>query len=94
MRLNTYCTSCKTDFKIKSQATTRPELQMEHINDVRAEIDNNILIGAVVIGVIATIILWVYFGAIATVSIGIPLLVWNYQMGSVKTFNSFMIKRK
>jgi hypothetical protein len=68
--------------------------EKKHINDVRAEIDNNILIGTVVIGIIATIILWIYFGAIATVSIGIPLLVWNYQMSSVKTFNSFMIKRK
>lgn len=112
MRLNTYCTSCKTDFKIKSQATTRPELQMEkgdefilncnhcgknekkHINDVKAEIDNNILIGAVVVGIIATVFLWIYFGAIGTVSVAIPLFVWQQQMSTVKTFNAFMIKRK
>ena len=112
MRLNIYCTSCKADSKIKSQATTRPELQMEkgddfvlnckncgktekkHINDVKAEIDNRLLIGGTIVGIIATIILWIYFGAIGTVSIGIPLLIWQLQMGSVKTFNAFMIKRK
>jgi len=112
MRLNIYCSSCKTDSKIKSQATTRPELQMKkgdefifncincgktekkHINDVKAEIDNRLLIGGTIVGIIATIILWIYFGAIGTVSIGIPLLIWQLQMSSVKTFNAFMIKRK
>lgn len=112
MRLNTYCTSCKTDFKIKSQATTRPELQMEkgdefihnclncgktekkHINDVKAEVDNNILIGAFVVGVIVSIILFIYFGVVGTVGAAIPLFVWQQQMSSIKTFNSFMIKRK
>ncbi|MEH6537395.1 MAG: hypothetical protein V7719_13435 [Psychroserpens sp.] len=108
----TYCTSCKKDFIIKSQATTRPDLQMEkgdefvlnckncgktekkHINDVKAEIDNRLLIASLALGVIATVVLWIYFGAIGTASAIIPLLIWQQQMSSVKTFNSYMIKRK
>jgi ribosomal protein L44E len=29
MKLITYCSRCKTDIKVKSSATTRPDLQME-----------------------------------------------------------------
>lgn len=65
-----------------------------HVNDIKAEVNNNtILIGAG-IGVLITLFLWNLYGAIGTVSMIVPLLIWKQQMDAVKTFNSFMIRRK
>ncbi|WP_417291080.1 hypothetical protein [Corallibacter sp.] len=112
MKLVTYCKSCKKDTRIKSNAATRPDLQMEkgdefnvscqncekvekkHVNDVKAEPNNTIILIGVGIGIIATIILWSLFGAIGTVSVIIPLLFWYQQMDATKGFNSYMIRRR
>ena len=112
MNLVTYCKSCKKDIKIKSNASTRPDLQMEkgdefnvncqncgklekkHVNDVKAEINNTIILFGVAIGIIATIVLWIFYGAIGTVSAVVPLLLWQQQMSATKSFNSYMIRRK
>ena len=66
--------------------------EKKHINKVIAKPNNNIILVGVGIGVIATIILWIYFGAIGTASIVIPLLFWQQQV--MATFNSYMIRRK
>lgn len=112
MKLITRCNSCKKDIIIKSNAATRPDLQMEkgdefnvnclscgklekkHVNDIRAEASKNIMLIGVSIGIIATIILWTVFGAIGTLGIAIPLLLWYQQMEATKAFNSYMIRRK
>ena len=112
MKLYARCKSCKNELKIKSNAQTRPDLQMEkgeelklnclncgkvdkvHINDIRAEQNKRIILIGLIFGIIATIVLWYYFGAIGTVSAIIPVLFWQTEMKSVKAFNSYLIKRK
>ncbi len=112
MILYTYCKSCKKNITIKSNASTRPDLQMEkgdefnvncgncgkiekkHVNDIKAEPNNIILLIGVGIGVLATIILWLFFGAIGTISIVMPIIFWQQQMNATKSFNGYMIRRK
>ena len=112
MKLYAYCKSCKKEIKIKSSASTRPELQMEkgddfnvncqncgviekkHINDIVAEPNKTIILFGILIGVFVTIFLWIYFGAIGTVSIIIPVLFWQQQNNETKGFNSYLIRRK
>lgn len=65
-----------------------------HVNDVMAEVNKAVILIGLIIGVGVTIVLWKYFGAIGTISGIIPLLFWRQEMNSVKTFNSFLIKRK
>ncbi len=112
MNLTTQCKSCKKDIRIKSNALTRADLQMEkgdefnvecincgeretkHVNDVKAEPSQSIILIGVGIGVIVTFILLIYFGAIGTVSVIIPILFWRQQMNACKSFNSYMVRRK
>lgn len=112
MKLVTYCKSCKKGIRIKSNASTRPDLQMEkgdefnvncqncgkiekkHVNDIKAEPNNAMILIGIGIGIIATIGLWNFFGAIGTVSAIIPILFWYQQMDATKGFNSYMIRRK
>ena len=112
MNLYTHCKSCKKDIKIKSSASTRPDLQMEkgdefnvncqncgkmkkkHVNDIKAKPNNMIILIGVGIGVLVTIFFWIYFGAIGTIGIIIPILFWQQQTSAAKLFNSYMIKRK
>ena len=112
MNLYTVCRSCKQSNKIKSDAITRPELQMEkenefsfncqkcgkvdkvHINDVSAEPNKKIILLGLILGIVSAIILAIFYGAIGTVSAIIPLLFWQMEMKSTKSFNSFMIRRK
>lgn len=112
MNLHTYCKSCKKDIKIKSNASTRPDLQMEkgdefnvncqncgktekkHVNNIKAEPNNLVILIGVGIGIIATFFLWIYFGAIGSISLIIPFLFWQQQASEIKSFNSYMIRRK
>ena len=112
MKLTTRCSSCKKDIQIKSNASTRPDLQMEkgaefevnclscgnlqkkHVNDIKAEPNNTIILIGAIIGIIASIVLWMLFGAIGTVGIVIPLIFWYQQMDATRGFNSYMIRRK
>lgn len=112
MKLTTRCSSCKKDVRIKSGASTRPELQMEkgdeftvncqncgklekkHVNDIRAEINNQIIFIGIGIGILSTVILWSMFGAVGTISITIPIIFWYQQMDAIKGFNSYKIRRK
>lgn len=112
MKLYTNCKSCKKEIRIKSNASTRPDLQMEkgdefnvnclncgkiekkHVNDIKAEPNKSIILIGAVIGLFATLFLWLIYGAIGTVSIIIPLIFWQQQMSSTKSFNSYLIRRK
>lgn len=112
IKLTTRCSSCKHNINIKSNAPTRPDLQMEkgdefnvnchncghlekkHVNDIRAESNHSFMLICVGIGILLTLILWSFFGAIGTVSITIPILLWYQQMDAKKAFNTFMIRRK
>jgi uncharacterized integral membrane protein len=112
MNLYTVCRSCKQSINIKSDAITRPDLQMEigdefnfnctkcgnigkfHINDVSAEPNKKIILIGLILGVILAIILAIFYGAIGTASAIIPLLFWQMEMKSTKSFNSYMIRRK
>jgi len=70
------------------------KVEKKHVNDIKAQPNNTIILIGVGLGVIATVILWNMFGAIGTVSIAIPLLFWQQQMATTKTFNSYMVRRK
>lgn len=65
-----------------------------HVNDVRAEINKTIIFIGLAIGIVATVVLWTIYGAIGTISGVIPVLFWQQEMSAVKSFNSFMIRRK
>lgn len=112
MLLVTHCKSCKKDIKIKSKATTRPDLQMErgdtfdvrcehcgtldkkHVNDVKAVQSKTIMLAGLGLALIVTVVLWNFYGAISTLTIIIPLIIWQQQMAATRTFNSYMIRRK
>jgi hypothetical protein len=69
-------------------------MEKKHINDIKAEPNKRILLFGAIIGILATIFLWFFYGAIGTVSIIIPVLFWQQQMNGTKGFNSYLIRRK
>lgn len=69
-------------------------MEKKHVNDIQAEQNNTTILIGVGIGVLVTIMLWFFYGAIGTISIGIPILFWQQQMNATKTFNSYMIRRR
>ena len=66
----------------------------KHINDIKAESNSFMLLLGLIIGIIMTIILWFFYGAIASIVVAIPLIFWQQQMKATKSFNSYMIRRK
>jgi len=64
-----------------------------HVNDVRAQPDVKILAFAGFVGILITIILWVLLGAVGTISLGIPILIWAQQNKAVHDFNRYMTRR-
>ncbi len=65
--------------------------QKIHVNQVRARENKIIIIGGILIGLLITIVLWNFLGAIGTISIAVPILVWRQQQESVHTFNKYII---
>lgn len=70
------------------------KVEKVHVNDVKSEINKGIIFTGLIVGIIATVFLWMYFGAIGTVSVIIPVFFLQQQMKSVKSFNSYMVRRK
>jgi TctA family transporter len=68
-------------------------VERKHVNDVKAQNNDMIIIIGIVIGIVVTIGLWLYFGAIGTISLIIPILFWKQEKKAVKSFNSYLIKR-
>ena len=77
---NLQCNSCKENFNV-------------HVNDVRAKSSHFIIISGMVIGILLTIVLWVFYGAIGAITLTIPLVVLAQQEKSVRDFNVFMTQR-
>ncbi|MEL7123994.1 MAG: hypothetical protein AAFO07_31440 [Bacteroidota bacterium] len=67
--------------------------QERHVNDVKAKASKYILIGAIIISVLVTAILWTILGAIGTVSGTIPVLAWVQERKAVKAFNSYKVRK-
>ena len=65
-----------------------------HLNKIYAKVDKKIILLGLVISVVLTGILWVFYGAIGTVTLVIPILFWQQQEKAVRSFNNFKIKRK
>ena len=111
-KLYVLCKSCKKEIRVKSKATTRPELQTEkgdefkvncpncgnvekiHVNDIYAGTNYLLISIGIVIGVLVSVFLWIYYGVIGTLGMIIPILFWQEQMKSKSEFNSYMIRRK
>ena len=79
-------------FKVNCQKCGK--IDKIHVNDVSAESNKSVIITGLIIGVVFSIFLWFYYGAIAAISIAIPYLFRQQQMKSVKAFNSYKIRRK
>ena len=78
---NIQCTECLTSYKI-------------HVNDVKATENTTILFGGIIMAIVITIFLWTFLGAIGTISIAVPILIWRSQSNSVHAFNRYLIKRR
>lgn len=63
-----------------------------HVNEVRAKINQDIVIAGVLLGVAITGVLWFLLGAIGTISIIVPLYIYNSQQNAVSAFNSYIIR--
>jgi len=64
-----------------------------HVNEVSAKENFTIIIAGIIVSVIVTVILWQVLGAIGTITIGIPMLMWGQQAKSVSAFNGYMLRR-
>ena len=80
-----------TEFQINCQNCGN--IEKVHVNDIKGEPNKKMILIGLVLGVIATAIMWIFFGAIGTLGAIIPLLFWQQQMNASKTFNSYLIKR-
>ena len=65
-----------------------------HINKIRATPYMNVFIFVSLICILASIILILFFGLLATFSFALPMLFFLYQQGQAKNFNSYKIKTK
>ena len=63
------------EFYVKCQNCRK--IEKIHVNDIKAAPNIAILLTGVVVGIIATIILWMHFGTVGTVSAIIPFLFWQ-----------------
>ena len=70
------------------------KLDKKHINQITAVIDNRMILLGLGLGVIVTLALWNTFGAISTLSLGIPFLFWVSESKGLSSFNKYMIRRK
>lgn len=66
----------------------------KHLNRITAVVDNRIVLLGISVGIISTIVLWNFLGAIAVFTFTIPILFWRYESEQAHKFNSFLIKRK
>ncbi len=79
--LSVYCSSCN-------------ELNKKHVNDICAQANGKVLLIALIISIIVSAILWMILGAIGVISVAIIILFAQQEMKAVKSFNSYLIRRK
>ncbi|WP_243414801.1 hypothetical protein [Flagellimonas aquimarina] len=70
------------------------KMDKKHINNINAVVDNRIIMAGVFLSLIVTLVLWNYYGAIASISFVIPLLVWISENKALSGFNKYTIRRK
>ncbi len=65
----------------------------KHVNDIRAVASNKIVLGGLLISFVVTATLWNIAGLVGTITIGIPLLIWQQQSQSIHAFNAYRTRR-
>ena len=68
--------------------------ERKHLNTINAIVDYKIIGIGFVLGIIATLGLWNFYGAVSTASFFIPMLFWIQENNAVSGFNKYHIKRK
>jgi hypothetical protein len=81
-----------TEFDLECNHCGRTE--KKHVNDFRAESNKVVIVIGILLGAIITIILFSFYGAIATITFTIPIIFWQQQMKATKAFNSYLVRRK
>jgi len=81
-----------SEFNVNCQSCGK--MEKKHVNDIKAEPNTMVILIGVGIGIIATLFLWGFYGAVGTVSFLIPVLFWQQQMNGTRSFNSYLIRRK
>ena len=81
-----------SEFKVN--CTNCGKFEKKHVNDVRAEPNKAMLLIGLTLGIVTAIVLWLFYGAIGSVSLIIPYLFWQQQVKATQAFNSYMIRRK
>jgi len=77
---NYQCTNCLTTHKV-------------HVNDVRAKMDNKVLLRGIVISLVVTIVLLNFVGLYGTITLTIPALIWKQESNAVHSFNRYLSRR-
>lgn len=67
-------------------------IQTQHVNEVRAKESSILIIGGFLLGVIITMALWKFYGAIGLISAIVPTWIWKEEQNSVRAFNSYLLK--
>ncbi|MDO1501384.1 hypothetical protein Q2T40_14715 [Winogradskyella maritima] len=80
--------------EIKVNCPQCGKVEKKHINEIRAEANNFIIVGSIILCLVVTAFLWYYFGAIGLVGFAIPIIVWYQQMNATRSFNLYRIRRK
>lgn len=80
------------EFNVNCQSCGK--IEKKHVNDIKAKLNTTIILIGAGIGILATLILWIDFGAMGTVSVLIPMIFWQQQVGSTKSFNAYFIREK
>ncbi len=65
--------------------------QTVHPNEVRAVENPFMTLFGLAMGILITVLLWGMLGAIGTISMGIPAMIFASETKAVKTFNSYRL---
>lgn len=65
----------------------------KHLNRISAVTDNRIVLIGLILGIISTLALWNFVGAMATITFSLPIIFWKIELDKAQKFNSYAIKR-
>lgn len=75
------------------ECTKCRNLSHKHVNEIQAK-EGLILVGiGILISIMVTIVLWKFLGMIGTISLIIPLYIWQAQSKAASAFNNYRLKR-
>ncbi|WP_394747923.1 hypothetical protein [Spongiimicrobium salis] len=69
------------------------KLEKKHLNKISAKVDQRIVFGGLVLGVLSTVFLWNYLGLLASSVASLPMIFWAYENKAVRQFNSYVIRK-